>query len=89
MKLEKRIERNGKILFSAKFALDGEQPIEEFLHTFHAEFAKKYPKVSLAEAGYVEKWERIGSARWAAFDRSPRMAADPALASETARPSRS
>lgn len=86
MKVEKRIERNGKILFSANFDLEGQQPIEEFLKTFRAEFAKKYPKISLAEAGYVEKWEWIGSA---AFGRSPRMAADPALASETAGPSRS
>jgi hypothetical protein len=89
VKIEKRIERNGKILFRAVFDLDGPWSVEAFLDAFRAEFAKKYPKISLAEPGYVERWERIGSARWTAFDRSPRNATDLALASETAGPPRS
>jgi hypothetical protein len=59
MKIEKRLELRGKVIYRATLDLGrGDNPAE-FLVEFQKEVAKRRSQVSILENELIEKWERV------------------------------
>ncbi len=59
MKIEKRVELRGRVIYRATLDLGrGDNPAE-FLLAFQRELAKRRSQVSILENELIEKWERL------------------------------
>jgi hypothetical protein len=62
MKIEKRVELRGKVIYRATLDLGRGDNAAEFLVDFQKEVAKRRSQVSILENELIEKWERLPAA---------------------------
>jgi hypothetical protein len=67
MRIEKRVELRGKVIYRATLDLGRGVSPKQFLAEFREELEKRRPKISILEEELVEKWEQVPSGRSAAL----------------------
>lgn len=58
MKIQKRIEKAGKVVHVAEFDTDSGMTIAEFAKVAYEDFAKKHPEIDLMDDDVWAKWDK-------------------------------